>query len=72
MGLKVAQNDLFCITSDIYLAKYPIINNQSEGKKHCNKLRNSEVCSKLTIKTPERRQWRRSSVPMASFWCLYC
>ena len=25
-----------------------------------------EVCSKLTIKTPERRQW-----PMASFWCLY-
>ena len=23
-----------------------------------------EICSKLTIKTPERRQ--------ASFWCLYC
>ena len=24
-----------------------------------------EICSKLTVKTPERRQ-------MASFWCLYC
>ena len=24
-----------------------------------------EICSKLTIKTPERRQ-------LASFWCLYC
>ena len=23
-----------------------------------------EICSKLTIKTPERR--------LASFWCLYC
>ena len=23
-----------------------------------------EICSKLTIKTPEQR--------MASFWCLYC
>ena len=25
----------------------------------------SEICSKLTIKTPKR-------TPVASFWCLYC
>ena len=25
-------------------------------------LERSEICSKLTIKTPERRQWRRSGV----------
>ena len=27
-----------------------------------------EICSKLTIKTPERQHW----APMTSFWCLYC
>ena len=26
-----------------------------------------EICSKLTIKTPERRQWRRSGVFIVSF-----
>ena len=26
-----------------------------------------EICSKLTIKTPERRQWRRSSVFIVNF-----
>ena len=26
-----------------------------------------EICSKLTIKTPERRQWRRSSVSIVNF-----
>ena len=36
-----------------------------------------KVCSKLTIKTLEQRQWRRSGVfivnfELASFWCLYC
>ena len=32
-----------------------------------NTRRRCEICSKLTIKTPERRQWS-----MTSFWCLYC
>ena len=27
----------------------------------------SEICSKLTIKTPERRQWRRSGVFFVNF-----
>ena len=26
-----------------------------------------EICSKLTIKTPERRQWRRSGVFIVNF-----
>ena len=26
-----------------------------------------EICSKLTVKTPERRQWRRSSVFIVNF-----
>ena len=34
-----------------------------------NKLQNyvNEICSKLTIKTPERRQWRRCSVSVFNF-----
>ena len=38
----------------IYLLK---VNNRNTGTR-------CEICSKLTIKTPERR--------LASFWCLYC
>ena len=38
----------------IYLLK---VNNRNTRTK-------CEICSKLTIKTPERR--------LASFWCLYC
>ena len=26
-----------------------------------------EICSELTLKTPERRQWRRSGVFIANF-----
>ena len=26
-----------------------------------------EICSKLTIKTPEQRQWRRSGVSVVNF-----
>ena len=29
--------------------------------------RTSEICSKLTIKTPERRHWRRSGVFIVNF-----
>ena len=42
------------IPAGIYLLK---INNRN-ARTRC------EICSKLTIKTPERRQ--------ASFWCRYC
>ena len=30
---------------------------------------NIEICSKLIIKSPERRQWRRSSVVIVNFYC---
>ena len=30
-----------------------------------------EICSKLTIKTPERRQWRRSVVFIVNFEHIY-
>ena len=42
---------------DIYLLKV----NNTNTRTRC------EICSKLTIKTPERRR----TTPMASFWCLY-
>ena len=53
---------LFCIysskyTANIYLFKF---NNRST-KKSC------EIRSELTIKTPERRQWRRSGVFIVNF-----
>ena len=38
--------------ANIYLFK---VNNRSD-RKRC------KICSKLTIKTPERRHWRRSGV----------
>ena len=44
------------LTSNIYLFK---INNRKARKK-------CEICSKLTINTPERRRRR------ASLWCFYC
>ena len=32
-----------------------------------NTRQNYEICSKLTIKTPERRHWRRSDVVIVNF-----
>ena len=49
----VLQNTTY-IPAGIYLLK---VNNRNT-RTRC------EICSKLTIKTPERR--------LASFWCLYC
>ena len=43
--------------ANIHLFK---VNNRSTWKK-------CKICSKLTIKTPERRQWRRSGVLNVSF-----
>ena len=37
------------------------VNNRSTRKKSC------EICSKLTIQTQERRQWRRSNVFIINF-----
>ena len=41
----------------IYLLKVNIINTRTR----------CEICSKLTIKTPERRSWRRSGVFIVNF-----
>ena len=52
--------------SSLHMSKYPAniymfqVNNRSTRKK-------CEICSKLTIKAPERRQWRRSSVFIVNF-----
>ena len=45
------------IPAGIYLLK---VNNRNT-RTRC------EICSKLTIKTPERRQWRRSGVFIVNF-----
>ena len=42
--------------ANIYLFKF-----NNRNRKRC------EICSKLTIKTPERHQWRRSDVLIANF-----
>ena len=42
---------------NFYLFKF----NNRDSRKRC------EICSKLTIKTPERRQWRRSGVFIVNF-----
>ena len=44
--------------ANIYLSK---VNNEKNSRKRC------EICSKLTIKTTERRQWRRSGVFIVNF-----
>ena len=45
------------ITADIYLLK----------DNNINTITKYEICSKLTIKTPERHQWRRSGVFIVNF-----
>ena len=40
------------------------VNNKNSRKRY-------EICSKLTIKTPERRQWRRSGVYIVKLWTYF-
>ena len=60
--IRLVQNQLqlsvFCsLPADIYLLK---VNNRNT-RTRC------EICSKLTTKTPERQQWRRSGVFLVNF-----
>ena len=54
------------IKSKLYIWHYPTViymfkvNNKNTGTRY-------EVCSRLTIKTPEQRPWRRSSVLIVNF-----
>ena len=57
------------VLDNIYLFK---VNNRNTTKKF-------KTCVELTIKTPERRHWRRSSVLLVTlkmfhtfFYCFYC
>ena len=58
-----------CIPANIYIFK---VSNRNFSKR-------SEICPKLTIKTPERSQWRRSLFFIVNFkhilhlfCCFYC
>ena len=55
--LKTLVRFTLIILAGIYLFK---VNNE-------NTITMCEVCSKLTIKTPERRQWRHSGLFIVNF-----
>ena len=57
-------HDVFCASSLSKLNRLAL-----EVKKPLNKKsgKNFEICLKLTIKNPERRQWRRSTVFIVNF-----
>ena len=57
------------LTSSV-LATNPAGIYQLKVKNRSTKTRR-EICSKLTIKTPERRQWRRSGVFTVNFEHIY-
>ena len=57
LGNNNSQSLVQCYPIDIYLLK---VNNRNTRTRH-------EICSKLAIKTPERRHWRRSSVFVVHF-----
>ena len=50
-----------CTPAGIYLLKVKSRNTRTR----------CVICSKLTIKTPERHQWRRSGVFIVSFWTYF-
>ena len=49
------------LTANIPIGIYRLKVNNSNTRKRC------EICSKLTIKTPERRHWCRSGVFIVNF-----
>ena len=60
-------------TDQSALAKYFVGSEDSPAGIYLFKVNNRntrtrcEICSKLTIKTPERRQWRRSGIFIGNF-----
>ena len=59
--IKLTSSVLATNPAGIYLLK---VKNRSTKTRR-------EICSKLTIKTPERRQWRRSGVFTVNFEHIY-
>ena len=71
---KVANEPLFdfnCMTSQLlnYLSPHFPVGNYMFKVNNINTRRRCEICSKLTLKTPERRykHWRRSGVSIVNF-----
>ena len=74
--MKELTHFVLVFPANIYLLK---VNNRNTGKKW-------DICSKLIIKTPERRPWRSAtfskvavkaynftkSNTLTSFWCFFC
>ena len=56
----------FVIIFAVYLAKVSLLKlNNRKTRKRC------EICTKLTIKTPKRRHWRRSSDFVVNIWTYF-
>ena len=55
--LNVLRETIVISPANIYLLKV----NKRNGRTRCG------ICSKLTIKIPERRQWRRSGIFIVNF-----
>ena len=58
---NLVKNGIIAHPAAIYLVK---LNNRNT-RTRC------EMCSKLTIKTSERREWRRSDVFVVNFWTYF-
>ena len=70
---KVIADLMHFSSQNLYI---PFINRNSPAGNYMFKVNNrntrtrSEICSKLTIKTPERRQWRFTSI-LTSCWTFF-
>ena len=68
LNLNLEENywRFFVMIFAVYLAKISLLKvNNRKTRKRC------EICSKLTIKAPKRRNWRRSSVFVVNIWTYF-
>ena len=63
---NMRRENVYCNFFGIYNADNPVDNYMFKVNNNNTKTR-CEICSELTIKTPERRQWRRSGVFIVNF-----
>ena len=62
LAISIAASYVYDFPANICLLK---VNNRNTGKK-------CEICSKLTIETPERRAWRRCGIFIVDFEHISC
>ena len=60
-------NDPFSVSEKTDYSYFFPVGNYMFKVNNSNTRTRCEICSKLTIKTPERRQWRRSGVFNVNF-----